>query len=279
MLSTSDMNYWRENLVINNVKLNLIVLLLGFAFTPTQAAQLAKSVTLAWQASSDPSVTGNRVHYGTVPGVYTTSVDVGNATTATLTGLTPGIIYYYVVTNYNSNGLSSVPSNEVSGMAQGYPSVSLGTPGGRASFNGPTVVGLSATASEIGGSIARVQFYSGNVLFAETTSAPFTSQWSAAPGSYILSAVAYDASGMSVQSSLQAVTVVQPAISSMQRMMDGSCELTVTGAPGGSNRVDVTNDLVNWTLLTTVVNSSGTAVFLDPEAATATRRFYRMISN
>ena len=246
---------------------------------PVQAAQLAKSVTLAWQASSDPSVVGNRVHYGTAPGVYTTSVDVGNATSVTLSDLTPGATYYYSVTAYNSNGASSEPTNEVSSMAQGFPAVSLGTPGSRANFNGPTVVALSAAASEIGGNIAKVQFYSGGALFAEVTSSPFTAQWSASPGSYTLSVVAYDASGMSVQSSLQSVTVVQPAISSMNRMVDGSNQLTLTGAVGGSHSVYVTSDLANWTLLTTVVKTSGTAVVLDPQAATAKRRFYRMMSN
>ena len=113
----------------------------------------------------------------------------------------------------------------------------------------------------------------------EATSAPFTAQWNAAPGRYTLTAVAYDADGVSVQSSVQEVTVVQPAISALNPATDGSLQLMLTGAPGSTNRVYVTNDLVDWTLLATVVNTTGTATVLDPDAATVGRRFYRLMSN
>lgn len=76
-------------------------------------AQAAENVTLAWDPSPGPTVSGYRLHYGTASGVYTEVKDVGNSTMATVYALVPGLTYYIVVTAYNSVG-ESLPSNEVS---------------------------------------------------------------------------------------------------------------------------------------------------------------------
>jgi hypothetical protein len=44
------------------------------------AAAEAATVTLAWDASNDPTVVGYRVDYGYQPGVHQISVNVGNQT-------------------------------------------------------------------------------------------------------------------------------------------------------------------------------------------------------
>jgi FG-GAP-like repeat/Fibronectin type III domain len=95
-------------------------------------AQTAASVTLAWNPPSDSSgVAGYRVYYGTSSGSYSESVNVGNTTTATVWNLAPGGIYYFVVSDYNSLGVESGPSNEVSTTASlntTTPAVSPGYP-------------------------------------------------------------------------------------------------------------------------------------------------------
>jgi len=45
------------------------------------------SVTLVWTADSDTNVVGYRVYYGVASRVYTNSIDVGDVTNATVTGL------------------------------------------------------------------------------------------------------------------------------------------------------------------------------------------------
>ena len=90
----------------------IISLLLGLSLSPLQAAQ---SVTLAWNAVS--GVAGYRLHYGTASGTYIQITDVGDITTATVSSLTPGSTYYFVVTAYNVAGLESLPSNQVSFLA------------------------------------------------------------------------------------------------------------------------------------------------------------------
>jgi hypothetical protein len=76
------------------------------------SAANAANVTLAWDAES--GVAGYRLHYGTSSGSYTQSSDVGTNTTATVSNLTAGQMYYFVVTAYNSAGLESQPSDQVS---------------------------------------------------------------------------------------------------------------------------------------------------------------------
>ncbi|HLH54281.1 MAG TPA: fibronectin type III domain-containing protein [Verrucomicrobiae bacterium] len=72
------------------------------------------SLTLAWDASTDPSVVGYRLYEGTASQSYTNMVDVGDATTVTIPGLIPGTTYYFAVTAYDSSGLESPFSGEIS---------------------------------------------------------------------------------------------------------------------------------------------------------------------
>jgi hypothetical protein len=73
----------------------------------------ALAVTLAWDADTDPTVKGYDLKWGTKTGVYATTLDVKNVTTASTPDLPPGT-YFFVVTAYNAAGLQSIPSNEVS---------------------------------------------------------------------------------------------------------------------------------------------------------------------
>ena len=79
----------------------------------------AEKLTIVWDANTEPSVAGYRVSYGTTPGSHPTTIDVGNQTTAVVPGLNPGQRYYAVVTAYDTSGLVSPPSVEVSAVALG----------------------------------------------------------------------------------------------------------------------------------------------------------------
>ncbi len=84
---------------------------------------LTGKATLAWtapttndNASPLTDLAGFKVHYGTSPGQYTSTVVISNptATTYTVTGLPAGATYYFVVTAYNTSGVESLPSSEAS---------------------------------------------------------------------------------------------------------------------------------------------------------------------
>jgi len=63
-----------------------------------------QSVALLWDPSPSPDVVGYAVYYGTASGVYTTRLDAGTNTVATINGLTEGLTYFFVVTSYDEYG-------------------------------------------------------------------------------------------------------------------------------------------------------------------------------
>jgi hypothetical protein len=87
---------------------------LFFALSPLCPA--AQSVTLSWDANSEPDIAGYRVHYRTSSG-DSNVIDAGNTTRFTVPNLADGITYLFTVTAYNDASLESQPSNEVSHTA------------------------------------------------------------------------------------------------------------------------------------------------------------------
>lgn len=73
----------------------------------------AATRTLAWDANTETDLAGYRLSYGTAPGSYSTTVDVGKVTQWTVSGLSAGVTYYFVVRAYNTAGLVSDFSNPV----------------------------------------------------------------------------------------------------------------------------------------------------------------------
>jgi hypothetical protein len=75
----------------------------------------AADVSLAWDPSPSSAVTGYILRYGTTPGAYAASVDVGNRTSFTVSNLPVGVRHYFVVQAYaGSPSLTSPVSEEVS---------------------------------------------------------------------------------------------------------------------------------------------------------------------
>ncbi len=90
---------------------------------------VAGTVSLAWDPVTDADLAGYRVYYGTSPGVYTLSVDVGNVTQTTINGLTDCTTYYFGVKAYDTAANESTTySNQVQGWSR--PVVTSSTPNG-----------------------------------------------------------------------------------------------------------------------------------------------------
>ena len=105
----------------------LAVVLLTSLLGATLPHTLAGTVSIAWDPVTDTDLAGYRVYYGTSPGNYTQSVDVGNVTTATVSGLTDCTQYYFGVKAYYTAANESLNySNEISGWPR--PVVSLSAP-------------------------------------------------------------------------------------------------------------------------------------------------------
>lgn len=68
------------------------------------ATGIENTLTLAWDASTSPGVSGYRILYGTSAGNLDQSIDLGNIQTVTLPGLTPGQTYHLTVIAYSADG-------------------------------------------------------------------------------------------------------------------------------------------------------------------------------
>lgn len=95
------------------VKISVLRWLICTAMLMALPVLQAASVTLTWSPSIDPTVVGYKIYYGVASGVYTNSVDVGNVTNYTITGLADDTTYYFAATSYDSNGVESDFSNEI----------------------------------------------------------------------------------------------------------------------------------------------------------------------
>ena len=92
----------------------LIFLALVATGVPVASFCLAAEVTLAWDTNGEPDLAGYKLHFGTVPGVYTSHVDVGNQTRYTVSGLVSGRTYYFAASAYDISGNQSDYSSEIS---------------------------------------------------------------------------------------------------------------------------------------------------------------------
>ena len=100
---------------------------LTFLFWAWAATLRAQSVTLAWNGSSSPGVTGYRVHFGTNSRSYSFVTNAGLALTQTV--LLPRVgRWFFAATAYDAQGLESDYSNEVEWEAKPSAPVLQGAP-------------------------------------------------------------------------------------------------------------------------------------------------------
>ena len=102
--------------------MNRFVVALLILFYPVIC--FAQTVTISWDASPTPEVTGYKIHYQAEPYVLNqwdgtgatqgnSPVDVGDVLTYQLTNLTDGVVYYFAVTAYDAAANESTYSNIV----------------------------------------------------------------------------------------------------------------------------------------------------------------------
>jgi len=99
-------------------RLGIVLLALFFCLSNVHGSQ---NVRLAWNASQSSTVAGYFLYCGSDngTGTYTNKIDIGNNTTASVSGLQEGQTYHFAVTAYNSAGVESAPSSDVSYITPG----------------------------------------------------------------------------------------------------------------------------------------------------------------
>lgn len=84
------------------------------AFALAAPLTVASTVTLAWDPNPEPDIAGYKVYLGNSPQNYSSVVDAGNNTSQILSNLIPGTTYHFAATAYNTSGLESAFSSELS---------------------------------------------------------------------------------------------------------------------------------------------------------------------
>jgi len=105
----------------------------------------ARSVTIAWNPVN--GVAGYRLYQGGTSRVYANFTDVGSTTQMTVSGLAAGKTYYFAATAYNSMGIESDYSSEISyttAAASGPPVITLTSPTNGATASAPATIHLAA---------------------------------------------------------------------------------------------------------------------------------------
>ncbi|HAM36644.1 MAG TPA: hypothetical protein DCP85_12025 [Elusimicrobia bacterium] len=178
----------------------------------------ASSFNLAWSASTDNvGVAGYRldVSLNSAFSSFVTGYsnkDLGNVTSASITGLSAGTVYYARLRAYDAAGNVSANSAAVSAATLAAPdttapTASITAPAAGAAVSG--AVSVSATATDSVG-VTKVEFYIDGNLKATDTSSPYSYSLDTtqlANGSHALLAKAYDAAGNVGQSAQVSVTV------------------------------------------------------------------------
>lgn len=95
---------------------SIIILSLIFSLSGSPAT-FGAQIKLSWDPNTESDLAGYKIYYGVSSGSYGSPVNVGNVTSYTLTGLTPGQTYFIAATAFNTLNNESGYSNEVSGAA------------------------------------------------------------------------------------------------------------------------------------------------------------------
>ena len=124
------------------------------------------------------------------------SFDNANAQSPQISNLIEGVYKIQLLVddgNYSDTDEVLIIVNQT---GNSVPSVSLLTPADGSAFRENEAIFLSASASDVDGTIAKVEFYQGTQKLAEVTEAPYEYTWEGgSPGTYDLSAQATDNGG------------------------------------------------------------------------------------
>jgi hypothetical protein len=251
------------------------------------SAQAQSRVTLAWDPSPGGAIAGYRLYDGVASRTYTNIINAGNVTTQAVGGLTAGVTYFFAVTAYDTNGLESDYSTELSYTVplptNPAPVISLTSPTNGSVFPEPASIMLAAAITPNGHTITQVQFYNGATLLRTVAAAPYTYAWTnVSLGTYALSAKAVYDSGSTVNSAAATVTVASgkpPSGLALQIHVgaSGSIVLSALGQPGQVYNVLGSQDLHAWTNIGALtLDAAGSGQFTDPAIARPSKNYYRL---
>jgi hypothetical protein len=194
----------------------------------------AATVTVAWDPNTESDLAGYVVSWGTVTGAYAFTQDVGNVAAYAVPNLQPGTTYYVAVQAYNTNGLTSPYSTELTvtipPTTPTSPTLVSVSPASGPTAGGTTITltgtnFIAGAAVNVGGILA-----TGVTVVSATTITAVTPAHTAGSVTVTVTfpggAQAIKASAYSFVASSLTLTGVQPASGSI----DGGTAVSITGS-------------------------------------------------
>jgi len=110
---TKNSNFWVKQNSFSSILFCCLFAVLFFCLPPLGLH--AADVTLSWDANTEPDLAGYKVYSGTSSTSYNgTTYNAGKFTSLVISGLQAGTTYYFAAKAYNTAGLESGFSNQVS---------------------------------------------------------------------------------------------------------------------------------------------------------------------
>src|SRR5262249_43047369 len=110
------------------------------------------------------------------------------------------------------------------------PAVSITNPLNSASFTAPRDIAIYADAYENGATITQVQFFAASTLLGTAATSPYSLTWSNVQvGTYALSAVATDESGVSATSTVVNISLTLPASEALKLWLRADAGVVLNG--------------------------------------------------
>jgi plastocyanin len=248
----------------------------NFLFTPPSLT-ITQGDTVTWTntetITTHTSISGSPP--GTPDGLWKSPTNNPHtAFTFTFTNVAAGAYPYYCVQHLvqNMTGTVTVASTTIP-----FPSVTITNPASGAKFAASANIVLKADATQTGGSITNVQFFSGPTSLGNVTNSPYNFPVNnAAAGSYNFKAVALNNQGGAATSAVVNVFVLTNAtLSTPTRLSNGQFRFTINGISNQTYATEVSTNLINWSAIATNVASANSFNVTDAISTNTLLRFYR----
>jgi len=184
-----------------------------------------------------------------------------------------------ILTKMLNNNVNPISNCGATGTTNKAPTVVLTSPVSSDVFEDPATITLNASATDLDGTISKVEFYNGTTLLGTDISSPYTYSFTnVAAGTYTLYAKAYDNQGAQASSGSVLITVNSKAISNISdlRVLAKGCQpkllwTDVAGEDGYRIRRKLTSETVYTNIVDVAANSTS---YIDVSTDTNTEYQY-----
>jgi len=216
--------------------------------------------------------------YGNDPAVYTLTYAAASSEQTLVVEYTAQTLFD---ADYGNVTLQAATLSGGSLPTNAPPTVAITSPTNNAAFTAPANISIEADASDVDGTISKVEFYSGTTLLGTATNSPYAFIWSGVPaGNYTVTALATDNLGDTATSTAFSIAVTNrtaAAVTIINPTWNGTgFSFSFATASGSAYAIEYKDslNLISWQSLT---NFAGNGTTLSvTNITTTTERFYRV---